>query len=649
MDKPVLSSHSTIPAKTELIAQSSVPLTISFTLDTLSEVPEAASITRCDTCKCYINPFVEVVQPGFEWRCNLCYTLNKVPAPFNRLRDITTQSDRFSPSLNAVNNESYESIELSSAVYEVQASPSYVLKSPTQPVLCFIIEFTETSMKNFSVTTILNEIKENINGKDLKFCILFTNEFCYLLNRNGSLTVVPDLKNLPSIFTDDFMLSKVDLVCVDSVAPGQRFDMHGALHLSTSILKTTGGTVFTFCSSMPLFIGDIGNAYIDMSRKMSHYAICMNLFLFPTVNVSLKDFYVIPKATGGGVYYYPNFNGGDIYFVNRFIKDFSMLFINGFYNDAICKIRGSEGVKILEYCGNFTRKSNDVLAFANFNPTHSVTFKYKVNSLKADVCFQAAILRTVGNRRMIRVTNFTIPFDNANDLYTGINPYAVITHLSALTMTNLEKGREKINNFIASTISSHRKTNPSILPLNLQILPLLCLSLSKSLPLRPSSQTPMDYRMYYVYLFTNMHPSFVDFLIHPVLLPLHSLVGGEEVDPLMCLNYALSLSVESIERNGLYLLDTGINIFIFDTDCDLAEFIVGSVDTGRILMERHDNVYSERVHGILNVLAKPISQNFLYVKEAKQSVFKDIFMSYLVCDRNNGMESYGEYIQKLSK
>lgn len=658
MDKqpPILSSHSRIPLKTDLINESCIPLTISFAPDSRCVVPEATSVTRCDNCKCYINLYVEVILPGFEWRCNLCFKINRVPVIFNRLKDVASTGTKFSPSMNKINNTAYESIELNSEIYEVPTSPNFVLKSPTQPVLVFIVEFTEISMKNFTVTTILNEIKENMARSEerLRYCIIFSNEFCHILNKNGSLTIVPDLKNLPSMFTDDFMFRnniEFDLSSLDKLTPGHRFDLYGALSLATSVLKLTGGSIMAFFSSMPFFLGEPGNAYIDLSRKMSHYAICVDLFMFPTINLNLKEIYILTQATGGMIFYYPNFNGSDIYFVNRFVKDFSMLFEQGFYNDAICKIRGSDGVSIKEYYGNFTKKSNDILAFSNFKSLHSITIKYTVSSPRTDVCFQIAILRTVKNRRMIRVTNFCVPFDESNELYSHINPYAVACHLSASIMQNHENGREKIDKFLSRTVNAYKKKHSAFLPQNLEILPLLCLSLSKSLPLRPLNQTPMDYRIFYVYLFTNMHFSFVDFLIHPVLLPLHSIVMNSEIDPTHALNYATSLSIDSINPNGLYLLDTGINIFFFDTGCEITDQIVGKIDSGRFNFEKKDNPFSIRTHEILTCLdtVKPISHNFLYVKEGKQSVYKDIFMSYLICDKNNGMENYLEYVEKFNK
>lgn len=690
---PVQSSHHALPYKTSLLPPSNIPLTISFTLDTLKPVPEADCVTRCDTCKCYLNPYVEIIQPGYEFRCNLCYNLNKVPNIFNRTSDNFQNTNKFEPSVNIINNRVYESVELNSEVYEVLAAPSYVLKAPGQPVLVFVVEFTEVSMRNFSVSTIINEIRENFkiinkddenkdiykdennkvvnkdenkensnqsnhsnqsnqsnNTEKMKYCVIFMNEFCYMLNKNGTLIVIPDTNTIPALITDEFLFrtdQSFDMSVIDQVKPGQMVDMYGAMSLASAILKPTGGTIFTFISSVPYI--SIDNSYSTMSTRMSHYAICVNLFLFPTINVNLKDFDILSKSTGGAIYYYPNYNGSDIYFVNRFVKDFHGLLSRGFYNDAICKIRGSEGVKIIEYSGNFTMRSNDILAFSNFNPKHIITIKYTLApALKSEVCFQAAILRTVKNRRMIRVTNYMIPFDMNNDVYSHIQPHAVINHYSAFVMKDLEKARENINNFMLKVY----KSNPlSALPQNLEVLPLLCLALSKTLPLRPSAQTPTDYRRYYTYLFTNHNSSFVDFLVHPVLLPLHTILCEENFDMSNVYNQALILTVESLLTGGLYLLDTGVNTFIYDMDSDLTEHIIKNLETGRVVLEKYENMWSVGLHRILAYFEsmKPVSMNVFYVKGGSKTVFRDIFMSYLVCDENNGMVGYNEYVKQFSK
>ena len=44
-------------------------------------------IIRCRRCRTYINPFVEFVQAGQRWKCNVCGLINEVPC---RIGELTT-------------------------------------------------------------------------------------------------------------------------------------------------------------------------------------------------------------------------------------------------------------------------------------------------------------------------------------------------------------------------------------------------------------------------------------------------------------------------------------------------------------------------------------------------------------------------------
>ena len=42
----------------------------------------SCGIIRCRRCRTYINPFVEFVQTGQRWKCNVCGLINEVPPDY---------------------------------------------------------------------------------------------------------------------------------------------------------------------------------------------------------------------------------------------------------------------------------------------------------------------------------------------------------------------------------------------------------------------------------------------------------------------------------------------------------------------------------------------------------------------------------------
>ncbi|KAG5457245.1 MAG: hypothetical protein BJ554DRAFT_2793 [Olpidium bornovanus] len=72
------------------------------------------TIVRCRSCRTYINPFVQFLEGGNSWKCNICYLVNDVPSSFDF--DQTTGQP--------VNR--WERVELNHAVFEYIAPSEYM-------------------------------------------------------------------------------------------------------------------------------------------------------------------------------------------------------------------------------------------------------------------------------------------------------------------------------------------------------------------------------------------------------------------------------------------------------------------------------------------------------------------------------------------
>lgn len=107
-----------VPQTQALLTKSKLPLGIIVTPYPKFEqiVPTVAGpIIRCRRCRTYLNPFVEWLDNGAKFRCNLCFIVNEVPPEYDYDPAIQQHIDRKSHS------------ELSHAVVEFIAPTEYMV------------------------------------------------------------------------------------------------------------------------------------------------------------------------------------------------------------------------------------------------------------------------------------------------------------------------------------------------------------------------------------------------------------------------------------------------------------------------------------------------------------------------------------------
>ena len=78
------------PKTPQLARKCGVP--IGMVLQPLAEDPNGepvptvnfglSGVIRCKRCRTYINPFVDFIDGGRRWKCNMCKTNNDVPNPY---------------------------------------------------------------------------------------------------------------------------------------------------------------------------------------------------------------------------------------------------------------------------------------------------------------------------------------------------------------------------------------------------------------------------------------------------------------------------------------------------------------------------------------------------------------------------------------
>lgn len=661
------------------LKQSEIPFTIKILPEFFEEdeVPVSEEdVLRCSTCKSYINPFIQIIPPGFKWKCNICMHVNELSTPFySSFRQQQTQNiNIFNLELNAIQNfNSYSRPELRSTVYELIAPSNYSVRTPSPITFCFIIEVSFDSMKHGMFQVVYKSILDNIDSDSYdprsKMMFIFFNSQTFILKRNMDLNVISNASFIPYFKNEEFFFSLNEildfsfLIELFSEMKCLKNNYGDALKIAHSIICKTGGTILSFLSSAPnCGTGIIESKknlksdnifYKELSALFSKHLISVNHFLFPRLSIELPTLSILSKTTGGMIFFYPNFDGGDSIFASKIHDDLNKFFRLRLSHDCVCRIRTSKDVFIKEYNGSLTQRTLDLLSFPCFYPPHTFNIELEVvDNIKADgISIQVALMRTTKNgTRMIRVLNIKIPV-LARSFYDSIDPYSITRSLAHKAfyyeIQKKESGSAFVTKSLISILKAYKKTTNNFdikkLPTQLISLPMLILSVCKSIPLRPVSYTPLDYRSYYMYLMSNMYPNIVDTIIYPTLLPLHH----EVISP-------QNLSLDCLETNGLYLLDTGVTIYFFiGKDCshDIANLLFDETQiTGRFIFDPPENDLSNKVIDILNELRinRFISPWYILIRDGNETnLFRELFFTYFYDDAIHGMPAYIGYLDLL--
>ncbi|WUR05084.1 protein transport protein SEC24 [Vairimorpha necatrix] len=673
------STITSIPTNLTIMKKSDIPFTVNISPELFNEEDIPISdeeIIRCSSCKSYINPFIQILSPGFKWKCNICLSLNELTSPFfmtNR-KMAYQNTDKFKLEENAITNyNSYDRVELRSTVYDTYAPDTYLVRSPSPLTFCFLIEITYESLKNEMYQVIINTILDSIDSSAFdprsKMMFMFFNSEIHLLDKKMNLTVITDTSFVPYFIKDDYLFSLNEKIQFDNLTrhflemKSTKNNYGDCLKTAHSIVCKSGAMILSFLCTPPNFgPGAINPSkslktdnifYKELSQLFSKHLISVTQFLFPKLNIDLPTLSVLSKSTGGMLYYYPNFDGSDLVFATKLNKDLVDYFDLRMSHDSVCRIKTSKDVFIKEYNGSLTQRTIDLLSFPGFLPPHTFNIDLEVvDNIKADgISVQVALMRTTKNgTRMIRVINFKIPVYDI-PFYESIDSYAISRSLALKSfyheIQKKESGSAYISASLISILRAYSKTTNSFnvnnLPDKLSHLPLLVLSLCKSIPLRPVSYTPLDFRSYYMYLLGNSYPNLIDTIIYPTLLPLHH----EEISQ-------QNLTLDCLETNGLYLLDTGVTIYFFiGKDCpqEISDLLFDPDQmTGRFIFDPPENDFSMRVIEIINDLKKDRFLNPFYVfikDDGSANLQREIFFTHFYEDSLHGMPSYAKFVEMI--
>lgn len=695
------STLNAVPNSSSLLKKSKLPFALNlrpylFLRDEDEEIPviEDSLISRCRRCRAYINPFCVFVEDGRRWRCNMCNLQNDVPQGFDFDQVTKVQTDRL------------QRKELNHSMVEFVAPPAYFVRTPQPLVYVFIIDVSIRSMQNGLLGTVTRTILESLdripdrNGRT-KISIIGVDQSLHFFTippdakegeeeKDASLLVVSDI--------DDVFLPSPDQLLVNLKESRQNiekllnnfasffqstlndgFALGPALKSAHTLIKSIGGKVIVFSSSLPT-IGEgklvVRNEealfnkpkesslllpndsfYKKFAVECNKSQVTIDMFLASSSYQDVATLANLPHYTAGQTHFYPAWNATKLEDVNKLSKEISNHLSMDIQVEAVLRVRGSSGLRMSSFYGNFFNRSSDLCSFPTFPRDQSYVIEVSIDEqlIRPVASIQAAVLHTThyGERR-IRVCTIALPVvKDLKHVFASADQLAIAnfyTHklIEKLLNSSFQDARDFLTKSIVDILVVFKKelvggnigsASPLQLSTNLRMLPLLLCSLSKNIAFR-AGRVPSDHRAIAMNILGSLPLDQLIQYIYPTVYSLHDMedecglpegaidengeetgdyIGGEIVLP-----QPMNSSMEFIERFGLYLINNGSELFLWvggDSVEELLRDLFGvsdlfSVPSGKVDLPELDSKFNIRVR---NIIEK--------VRQSKQSiVFKTLYI-----------------------
>ncbi|PKA54480.1 Protein transport protein Sec24-like CEF [Apostasia shenzhenica] len=652
---------------------------------------------RCSRCKGYINPFMRFVDQGRRFICNLCGYTDETPrdyfcnlGPDGRRRDAD------------------ERPELCRGTVEFVATKEYMVRDPMPAAFFFLVDVSMNSIQTGATAAACSAIGQAIadlpEGPRTMVGIATFDSAIHFYNLKRALQqpmmlIVPDIQDVYTPLHTDIivpvaecrqhleqLLESIPTMFEENKVADSAFG--AAIKAAFLALKPTGGKLLVFQSVLPSAgLGSLslreaeGRTNISAGEKEAHkllqpadntlktmaiefaeYQVCVDVFITTQTFIDLSSISVVPRTTGGQVYYYYPFSA---------LSDTAKLYNDLRWNisrpqgfEAVMRVRCSQGIQVQEYSGNFCKRiPTDIdLPGIDCDKTIMVTFKHDDKFQEGLECaFQCALLyTTVYGQRRIRVSNLSLPCTSVlSNLFRSADldtQFACFLKQAAsgIPTRSLSQVREQIMNLCISILHCYRKfcatvssAGQLILPEALKLLPLYTLALTKGIGLRNDGR--LDDRAYWVSHAGALSVPLAVPMVYPRMIPIHDLNLKEE-DGSVLLS-TLPLSSEHLNDEGIYLLENGEDCLIYVGNMvnpDVLQQIFGYTSVNGVstqfVLEQFNNDLSKKLNNVINEIRRQRSSYLRMRLCRKGDPSGMLFLSNMVEDKNPGGLSYVEFL-----
>ncbi|CAL0320612.1 unnamed protein product [Lupinus luteus] len=652
---------------------------------------------RCSRCKAYINPFMKFVDQGRHFICNLCGFSDETPreyhcnlGPDGRRRDAD------------------ERPELCRGVVEFVATKEFMVREPMPAVYFFLIDVSmnavQTGATAAACSAISQVIKDLPEGPCTRVGIATFDSTIHFYNLKRALQqplmlIVPDVQDVYTPLQTDVIVPLSEchqhlellLESIPTMFQNNRTSesaFGAAIKAAFLAMKDTGGKLLVFQSVLPsIGIGALSareaegrtnisagekeankllqpadKAFMELAVEFAEYQVCVDVFVTTQTYVDIASISVIPRTTGGQVYYYYPFSA---------LSDPAKLYNDLRWNitrpqgfEAVMRVRCSQGIQVQEYHGNFCKRiPTDVdLPGIDCDKTFMVTLKHDDKLQDGSECaFQCALLyTTVTGERRIRVITLSLPVTSmlsnlfrAADLDTQ---FCCFLKQAAIEVPSkpLPLVREKVTNLCINALFSYRKycatvssSGQLILPEALKLLPLYTLALTKSTGLRTEGK--IDEFSFWLNYVSSLSTPLAIPLVYPRMVAIHDLDSKEDEESVI--PSFLPLSSEHISDDGVYLLENGHDCLIYIGDSvspDIVRRLFGVATVEEIpllfVLQQYDNSLSKKLNEVVNEIRRQRCSYLRFKLCKKGDPSGMLFFSYMVEDKSSGGFSYVEFL-----
>ncbi|XP_072523513.1 protein transport protein Sec24C isoform X4 [Salminus brasiliensis] len=707
-----------IPCTSDMAKQSQVPL--AAVIKPLATLPpdenppyivdhgESGPI-RCNRCKAYMCPYMQFIEGGRRFQCGFCSCVTEVPPSYFQHLDHTGKRV-----------DCCDRPELSMGSYEFLATVDYCKnnKIPQPPAFIFLIDVSYNAVKNGMVRIVCQELKTLLDylpsehpdvQSNIRVGFVTYNKVLHFYNVKASLAqpqmmVVSDVADMFVPLLDGFLVNVSESRVVIESLLDQIPDMFAdtretetvfgpVIQAGLEALKAAdcAGKLFVFHSSLPIAEapGKLKNRedkklvgtdkekslfqpqvsfYANLAKECVTQGCCVDLFLFPNQYVDVATLGVVPTSTGGSVYKYTYFQAQSDQ--ERFLNDLRKDIQKPMGFDAVMRVRTSTGIRATDFFGSFYMSNTTDVELAGLDCDKTVTVEFRHDdklSEETGALMQCAVLYTsCSGQRRLRIHNMAVNCcAQLADLYrncetdTIINFFAKYAYRSVLNNPT-KNVRDSLVNQCAQILACYRKNcaSPSsagqlILPECMKLLPVYLNCVLKSDVLHPGADVSLDDRAYLRQLVSAMDVAESHVFFYPRLLPVHKLDVESNVLPV-----AIRDSEERLSKGGIYLLETGLNLFLWvgaNSQQELLQNIFGTpafsqIDANMTSLPILDNPYSKRLNEIIESFRVQRSRYMKLMVVKQEDKLELIFKHFLVEDKNNsGGASYVDFLCHMHK
>lgn len=349
--------------------------------------------------------------------------------------------------------------------------------------------------------------------------------------------------------------------------------------------------------------------YKDTAVEFSRQQISVDMFLFPYQYMDLAALGELPKFTAGSMFSYVSFDQAKD--GQRFEEQLNKTLTQTTTFEAVMRIRCTKGMRITNFFGNFYVRGTDLLALPNTN-TDSV-FGFDLvhddqNIVGSHVSIQAAFLYTSSDgERRIRVMTQALPVTSlTSEVIASINTDVCCTLLAKQALqtavkSSLDNARMRLQQTCVEIIRTAKggdkrtvsgyavpppggqqqggETEEKPIPENLKLLPLYTLAMMKNVAFRGGTDVHPDERVQSHHLLNGMWVDDAKHYIYPRMFAIHEMDDDtgypleetleDESEIIVAgrnnilLPPLVSLSIEGLTSDGVYLLDNAVEMFLW--------------------------------------------------------------------------------------